>query len=107
MLGMGLAGMVWPSRTQCLAGQPLPHARTGRGARARLHSKLPYKSNLPFSDVGTSGMQGVDAALGKAIADRLKPGVQWLPFEAGENHERRPAQHGLARPLPRATARLT
>jgi ABC-type amino acid transport substrate-binding protein len=44
-----------------------------------------YKNNLPFSDANREGMTGVDAALAKELAKRLQLGVQWLPFEAGEN----------------------
>jgi ABC-type amino acid transport substrate-binding protein len=45
-----------------------------------------YRANLPFSDANAqSGAVGADAALAKALAERLKLGVQWLPFEAGEN----------------------
>ena len=46
-----------------------------------------YKANLPFSDVGPQGAQGAEADLAKAIASKLKLGVQWLPFDAGENME--------------------
>lgn len=44
-----------------------------------------YKNNLPFSDANREGMTGVDAALAKELAKRLQLGVQWLPFDAGEN----------------------
>lgn len=86
MLGMGLAGMgLTGAGLGALLASPAAHAELAE-VRERGSLKIAlYKSNLPFSDVGTSGMQGVDAALGKAIAERLKLGVQWLPFEAGEN----------------------
>lgn len=45
-----------------------------------------YRANLPFSDASAQGgVTGVDAALAKALAERMKLGVQWLPFDAGEN----------------------
>lgn len=45
-----------------------------------------YRANLPFSDANNAaGAFGVDAALAQALAERLKLGVQWLPFDAGEN----------------------
>ena len=44
-----------------------------------------YRNHLPFSDGGSQGVSGADAALARALADRLRLGVQWLPFEAGEN----------------------
>ncbi len=44
-----------------------------------------YRNHQPFSDGGSQGVSGADAALAKALADRLRLGVQWLPFEAGEN----------------------
>ena len=45
-----------------------------------------YRANLPFSDSSNAaGVSGIDAALAKALAERLKLGVQWLPFDAGEN----------------------
>lgn len=83
VLGMGLAGAGLG-----LAGMLGSTAARAEMADVRERGSLKialYKSNLPFSDVGSGGMQGVDAALGKAIAERLKLGVQWLPFEAGEN----------------------
>ncbi len=44
-----------------------------------------YRNHLPFSEGGAQGVSGADAALAKALAERLRLGVQWLPFEAGEN----------------------
>lgn len=44
-----------------------------------------YKGNLPFSETGDAGMQGLDARLAQALAGQLGLNVQWLPFDAGEN----------------------
>lgn len=44
-----------------------------------------YRHNLPFSDGHRDGAIGLDAALAQELAKRLQLGVQWLPFEAGEN----------------------
>jgi len=44
-----------------------------------------YRNHQPFSDGGSHGVSGTDAALAKALAERMRLGVQWLPFDAGEN----------------------
>lgn len=44
-----------------------------------------YRANLPFSDGNAQGAVGAEADLAKALAAKLKLGVQWLVFEAGEN----------------------
>ncbi len=44
-----------------------------------------YTQHLPFSEANASGMRGLDARLGQALAKELGLAVQWLPFDAGEN----------------------
>jgi len=73
----GLAASVGPS----LAHAELADIRERGSLKVAL-----YRANLPFSDASAQGgVTGVDAALAKALAERMKLGVQWLPFEAGEN----------------------
>jgi len=43
-----------------------------------------YKDNLPYSDAGAQGPQGLDVALAQALARELGLRLQLLPFDAGE-----------------------
>lgn len=44
-----------------------------------------YRNHPPFSDGGSQGVRGIDATLARALAERMRLAVQWLPFDAGEN----------------------
>jgi ABC-type amino acid transport substrate-binding protein len=76
VMALGLASLLGPT---------VAHADLG-DLRERGALKIAlYKANMPFSDTGSAGMQGLDARLAQALAQQLKLNVQWLPFEAGEN----------------------
>lgn len=75
------------SAAACLLASPFASAEMADlKQRGSLKVAL-YKNHLPFSDSSKQGAIGADAELAQAIAERLKLGIQWLPFEAGENME--------------------
>jgi polar amino acid transport system substrate-binding protein len=80
----GLSRRAWMAAAAAMVASPWAHADLAEVRQKGVLKVALYKANLPFSDASAQGAVGVEADLAQALAERLKLGVAWLPFDAGE-----------------------